>query len=202
MRLRVTARSLHDLEAVFLDDGVCEHFFRNVLELFLRFVTAPAIEIQNEEFSLADVTHCGIAEPGQGVLNCLSLGIEYRTFWHDPDVCFHGVSITLPWSASCSVGFAAWRKGVFETHVDNSGQLVFLQAHARGVCILFLQRGVKHCRVIGGEHDGYAVAQKFWERMIFDSYVLSAELPSECGGLHIAPRAYLKGDFSLRKEIH
>src|SRR6266404_1304074 len=67
-----------------------------MLELFLRFIAAPAIKIQNEEFSLADVAHGGIAEPGEGVLNRLSLGIEHGAFWHYPDVCFHAVSITLP----------------------------------------------------------------------------------------------------------
>ncbi len=130
-----------------------------MLELFLCFLAAPAIEIQNEEFPLADVAHGGVAEPGEGVLDGLSLGVEYRTFWHYPDVCFHAVSITLPRTASCFAPFAGWQKGVFETHLDDAGQLVFLQAHARGICILFVKRGVKHGRVIGGEHDGYPVAQ-------------------------------------------
>src|SRR5713101_4359972 len=121
MRLGLAARSLHDLEAVFLDDGVCQPFLRHELELFLCFVAAPAIEIQNEEFPLADVAHCRIAQPGESVLDGLPLGIKHRTFWHDPDVCFHGLSIALLWTASCSVAFAAWRKCVFETHGDNSG---------------------------------------------------------------------------------
>src|SRR5712692_11179424 len=111
-----------------------------MLELFLRFITAPAIEIQNEEFPLADVAHGGVAEPGQGMLNCLSLGIEYGAFWHYPDVCFHAVSITLPVTASCSTPFPGRQKGVFETHLDDAGQLVFVQSHAGGVCILFVKR--------------------------------------------------------------
>ncbi len=118
--------SVHDLKAVFFDDGVREHFFRNVLELFLRFVAAPAIEMQNEEFSLADVAHSGVAEPGERMLDRLPLWIEYRTLWHYPDVCFHGVSITLPRTASGSASLASRQEGVFETHLDDAGQLIFL----------------------------------------------------------------------------
>jgi len=75
---------------------------------------------------LADVAHGGVAEAGEGVLNRLSLGIEYGAFWHYPDVCFHAVSITLPARASCSRPSAGRQKGVFETHLDYSRQLVFL----------------------------------------------------------------------------
>src|SRR6266849_67699 len=121
----VFENSVHDLKAVFFDDRVGEHFLGNVLELFLRFVAAPAIEIQDEEFALADVTHGGVAEPREGVLDRLSLGIEYGAFWHYPDVCFHAVSITLPVIASCSAPFAGRQKGAFETHLDNPGQLLF-----------------------------------------------------------------------------
>src|ERR1700682_4500476 len=96
-----------------------------MLELFLCFIAAPAIEIQNEEFHLADVAHGGVAEPGEGVLNRLSLRIEYGAFWHYPDVCFHADSITLPLTASCSGSFAGGQKGVFETHLDDSRLLVF-----------------------------------------------------------------------------
>src|SRR5882762_9597457 len=105
-----------------------------MLELFLRFVAAPAIEIQNEEFSLANVAHGGVTEAGESVLDRLSLGIEYRALRHYPDVCFHATSITLPRMASCFAPFAGWYKGMFETHLDDSGQLVFLQTHARGIC--------------------------------------------------------------------
>src|SRR5205807_6892244 len=118
--------SVHDLKAVFLDNRVGEHFFRDMLELFLRLIAAPAIEIQNEEFPLADVAHGGIAKPGKGVLDRLSLGIEYRAFWHYPDVCFHARSITLPVTPSCSTPFVSRLKGVFETHLDDAGQLIFL----------------------------------------------------------------------------
>src|SRR5258707_3622565 len=113
-----------------------------MLELLLGFIAAPAIEVQNEEFALADVAHGGVAEPGEGVLDRLSLGIEYGAFWHYPDVCFHAVSITLPLTASCSRPFAGRQKGGFEAHLDDSRQLVFLQTHALGVSILFVQGGL------------------------------------------------------------
>src|SRR5258708_13821785 len=173
-----------------------------MLELFLCFIAAPAIEIQYEEFPLADVAHCGVAEAGEGVLDRLSLGVEYGAFWHYPDMCFHAVSVTLPVTASCSAPFAGRQKGVFETHLDDAGQLVFVQSHAGGVCILFVQRGVKHGRIIGGKDNGYAVAKEFGQRMIFDSCVLAPELPGEGGGFHVACLAYFMLDLSLREEIH
>src|SRR5712664_1344129 len=173
-----------------------------MFELFLCFVAAPAIEIQDEEFPLADVADGEIAETGEGVLDRLSLGIEYGAFRHYPDVCFHAVSITLQVTASCSALFAGRQKGVFKTHFDDACQLILLQTHARGVGILFLKRGVKHSRVIGGEHNGNAVAQELWERMIFDCYVLAVELPGEGGGFHVARRAYFKRDLSPREQIH
>src|SRR5437879_5956333 len=173
-----------------------------MLELFLCFIATPAIEIQNEEFSLADVAHGRVAEPGEGVLNRLSLGIEYGAFWHYPDVCFHVVSITPPVTASWSTLFAGREKGVFETHLHDSGQFVFLQAHARGVCILFVKSGVKHGWIIGGEHNGYPAAQEFGERMIFNSCLLALKLPGESASFHVARRAYLKRDPSLCQQIH
>src|SRR5438477_5385668 len=51
------ASSVDDFEAVFFDDGIGEHFFGNALQLFLSFVAVPAIEIQDEEFALADIFH-------------------------------------------------------------------------------------------------------------------------------------------------
>ena len=122
--------SVHDLEAIFFDDRVGENFFGNVLELFLRFVAAPAIEIQNEKLSLADIAHGGVAETREGVLNGFTLRIEHGAFWHNPDVCFHAVSITLPLGPSSAGLFGCGVKGVFETHLDESSQFVFLQAHA------------------------------------------------------------------------
>jgi hypothetical protein len=81
--------SVDDFEAIFLDDRVGEDFFGNPLELFLRFVAVPAIEIQDEEFSLAYIFHRGVTEAGKSVLDGLSLGVEDGAFWHHPNVCFH-----------------------------------------------------------------------------------------------------------------
>lgn len=90
------AGSVYDFEAIFFDDGIGKDFFGDALELFLGFVAVPAVEIQNEEFSLADVFDGGVAEAGKGVMDGLALGVENGALWHDPDVCFHAGSITLP----------------------------------------------------------------------------------------------------------
>src|SRR5207253_8123960 len=63
---RASVSSVHNLKTVFFDDRVGEHFFRNVLELFLGLVTAPAIEIQNEKLALPDITHGGVTKPREG----------------------------------------------------------------------------------------------------------------------------------------
>src|SRR5437660_2630688 len=77
---RASVSSVHNLKTVFFDDRVGEHFFRNVLELFLGLVTAPAIEIQNEKLALPDITHGGVTKPREGVLNRLPLRIKHRAF--------------------------------------------------------------------------------------------------------------------------
>ena len=51
--------SVDDFEAIFFDDRIGEDFFGDALELLLSFVAAPAVEIQDEEFSLSDVFHGG-----------------------------------------------------------------------------------------------------------------------------------------------
>src|SRR6266849_5860151 len=116
-RDRCARQSLNDFEAILFDDWVCKHFFGNAIKLFLRFIAAPTVEIEDKEFSLADIFYGRIAQPRKGVLDCLPLGIKYRTFWHYPDVCFHGVSIALPPSALCSVRSASRQERMFETHL-------------------------------------------------------------------------------------
>ena len=91
-----TLMSVDDFEAIFFDDRVGEDFFGNALELLLGLVAVPAIEIQDEEFSLADIFHGDVPKARKSVLDGLSLGIEDGAFWHHPNVCFHAVSITLP----------------------------------------------------------------------------------------------------------
>ncbi len=108
-------------KTVFLDDRIGENFLGNALELLLCFLAAPTVEVQDEEFTLSDVFHGCIPKPGEGVMNGLSLRVEYGAFWHDPDVCFHGASITLPRVASCSPLLAVRQKCVFETHFGDAG---------------------------------------------------------------------------------
>ncbi len=89
-------RLLDYFEARFFDDRVGEHFFGNVLDLFQRFVAGQAFDIQHEEFSLANVFDRCITQTRERMLNGLSLRIEYRALRHHPNMCFHGLSITLP----------------------------------------------------------------------------------------------------------
>src|SRR5260370_36851053 len=66
-----------------------------------------------------------------------------------------------PASSKCDSDtlFVGRQKGVFESHFDDAGQLGLLPNHSRGGRVLFLPRGVKHGRVIGGESHGDGVAQ-------------------------------------------
>ena len=85
--------SVENFEAIFFYDGIGEDFARDFFELFLGFVAIPAVEIENEEFALADVGDLSVAETGEGVMNGLALRVENGALGHDPDVCFHGDSI-------------------------------------------------------------------------------------------------------------
>jgi len=87
------APSVDDLEAIFLNDRIGEDFLGNFLELLLGLVAGPAVEIENEEFALANVGDGAIAKTGEGVVDCLTLGIENGALWHHPNVSFHKKSI-------------------------------------------------------------------------------------------------------------
>src|SRR5271157_1994195 len=89
-RLSGFATLIHDLEAVFLDHRIGEHFLGNALQLLLRLVAAPAIQIENEEFSLAHVGNLRVTQAGKSVLNGLTLRVQNSAFRHNPDVSFHG----------------------------------------------------------------------------------------------------------------
>ena len=78
-----------DFEAEFFDDRVGEDFFGHAFGLRLRVFAGEAVEVDDEEFALADVLDGVVAEPGEGVLNGLALGIENGALRHDPNVCFH-----------------------------------------------------------------------------------------------------------------
>src|SRR5207302_9682714 len=88
-------QSVNDLEAVFLDDRIGENFLGNFLELLLGLVPGPAVEIENEEFALANVGNGAIAKTGEGVMDGLTLGIENGALWHDPNVSCHKKSIAV-----------------------------------------------------------------------------------------------------------
>jgi hypothetical protein len=50
------------------------------------------------------------------MLNRLSLGIENRAFGHNPDVCFHAVSIALRLAASRFAVLGGRKESVLESH--------------------------------------------------------------------------------------
>src|SRR5271154_6001572 len=87
--------SLHDFKTKLFDHQVSQNFFGDFLHLGLRFIAAPAIEIQHKKLALAHVRDRGVAQTGERVLNGLTLWIENGAFWHHPYVRFHGASITL-----------------------------------------------------------------------------------------------------------
>jgi len=100
------------------------------------------------------------------------------------------------------MNLACRREGVFKAHFNDTDQFVFLQPHARGICIFFMQRGVKHSGVVGGEDDGDSVAKELRERMILNSCILATELFGEGGSFHVAPWTDFKRYLSFRKEVH
>jgi hypothetical protein len=94
MKERRHARTLiHNFEAVFFDDRIRENLFRNTFELFLSFFTVPAIKVENEKLTLADIRNLRITQARKRVLNGLSLRIEHGTFRHYPDMSFHMRSV-------------------------------------------------------------------------------------------------------------
>src|SRR5882724_2202166 len=89
-----TGRSLlHDLEAVFLDHRIGQHVLGNLLQLLLRLVARPSFQIEHKKFALAYVGNRGVTESGKSVVNGLTLRIQNRALWHNPNVSFHGKSI-------------------------------------------------------------------------------------------------------------
>lgn len=144
------ARGLvNDFEARFFNDRVGENFLRDALDLFFRFIAGQSIDVEYEEFSLANVFDGREAEPAECVLNGLTLRIEYGALWHHPNVCFHGLSITLQttgqrvgWSLQvdmCAENrtglqilrfperqlFGARKKSVFEARIDELSEFGF-----------------------------------------------------------------------------
>src|SRR3989442_8602263 len=63
-----------------------------------------------------------------------------------------------------------------------------------------LKGGVKHGRIIGGEHNGYPVAQESGERMIFDSCILATELDRKSTRLNSSHVRISYAVFCLKKK--
>ena len=91
---------IEDFEAEFFDDRVGEDIFGDALDLRFGLLAVEAVEIEDEEFALADVADARVAERGEGALDGLALGIEDGRFQHDPDVGFHGCRNSIPIKAS------------------------------------------------------------------------------------------------------
>ena len=91
----LACRLFNDLEAVFFDDRIGQHFLGDALELRLGFIAVPSVEVEDEKLALAYVLYSGVTQAGERVMDGLSLRIEYGTFWHHPDVCFHEAIIAL-----------------------------------------------------------------------------------------------------------
>jgi hypothetical protein len=79
----------HDFEAKFLDHGIGKDVARDALDFGLGRSAVHILEIQHEEFALADVAHGGMSQRGKRLLNGGALGIKHRGFEHHPNVSFH-----------------------------------------------------------------------------------------------------------------
>ena len=161
--MRATSCLIHDFEAKLFNDRIREDFLGNALHLRLRFVAAPAIKIQYEEFSLAHVRNLRVTQAGKCVLNGFSLWIEHRALRHHPDMCFHGTqysSLQVAQRAQVLRRAVPREKnrlkpvllvgveGVAETVLHNIRQFIFRQAHSVRVLVLFHKRGMKHGRIV------------------------------------------------------
>lgn len=81
---------LEEFEAEFFDDGVGEDVAGDLFDFFAGGVFGEAVEVEDEEFALADGLDFGVSEGREGVLDGLALRVEDGGFGHDPDVSFHG----------------------------------------------------------------------------------------------------------------
>src|SRR5215831_5892545 len=77
--------------AEFFDDRVGQNILGNAFDLSPggRFVQ-PAIQVEFEEFTLADVSDSFIAHLLERAVDCLSLGVEHRGLQHHCNVSLHG----------------------------------------------------------------------------------------------------------------
>src|SRR5713226_1790819 len=129
--------SIHDFKAIFFDDRIRQDFLGNFLELALRLIAIPAVEIEHEELSLAHVLHLRESEAGQRVLNRLTLRIKNRAFRHDPNVCFHARIIAF----EAPAGIAACYETVSTCRARKERLFVFtdkrvIETHLHKCCAL------------------------------------------------------------------
>ena len=69
-------RLLQEFEAEFLDYGIGEDVAGDLLDFFAGGVFGEAVEIEDEEFALADGLDFGVSEGGKGVVDGLALRVE------------------------------------------------------------------------------------------------------------------------------
>src|SRR6266481_7045227 len=103
----------HNLEAKFFNHRIGQHFLRNPLHLFLRFVAVPAIQVQHKKLPLPHVRNLLIPQARQRMVNRLSLRIQHRPLRHNPNMCLHAhqyinslpprVASTFRWTWSSAV---------------------------------------------------------------------------------------------------
>jgi hypothetical protein len=97
MDLEVIAGGLlHNFVAEFFDYGVGEDFFGDLFDLLFGSFPGHAVQIEDEEFPLADLGNLAKPKRSQGMLDSLTLRIENCAFGHYPYVCFHGLNYTKP----------------------------------------------------------------------------------------------------------
>src|SRR5208337_933481 len=80
---------LNDLEAVFFNHRICQHFFGDSFDLLLRFFARQPVQVQHKKLSLANFAHLRKTKANERVVNRFPLRIEHGAFWHYPNVSFH-----------------------------------------------------------------------------------------------------------------
>ena len=81
-------------------------------------------------------------------------------------------------------------------------ELGFAESHAAGVFVFLGECGVEHGRIVGGEHDGNAVAIEPRQGMIFDEWERMVQLQGERSRPDVACGADFQRDTAIGKEIH
>jgi hypothetical protein len=90
----------HYFVAKFLDHGIGKDFPGHALDLLFGGFASHAIQIEDEELTLADVAYLVKSQGRKGMLYGLALRIEDGSLWHHPHVCFHGRDYSKPRAAT------------------------------------------------------------------------------------------------------